>query len=111
VTEKLLVIKSNIKDDSNNYLDNFKDIYRKINYLRYLENCYGLSFMLVNLVVNPDLAIAKERLYQDYFQDCQILLSERPDLAKKLAIDLILREQAWFASHVDIIENIFVSLL
>jgi hypothetical protein len=29
------------------------------------------------------------------------LLSERPDLAKKLAIDLILREQAWFPIHVD----------
>jgi hypothetical protein len=50
--------------------------------------------MLVNSIVNPDLAIAKERLYQDYIQECQILLSERPDLAKKLALDLILREQA-----------------
>jgi hypothetical protein len=57
--------------------------------------------MLVNSIVNPDLAIAKERLYQDYIQECQILLNERPDLVKKLAIDLILREQAWFLSHLD----------
>jgi hypothetical protein len=50
------------------------------------------KIMLVNSVVNPDLAIAKERLYQDYIQECQILLIERLDLAKKLLIDLILRE-------------------
>jgi hypothetical protein len=50
--------------------------------------------MLVNSLVNPDLAIAKERLYQDYIQECQILLVEMPDLEKKLAIDLILRELA-----------------
>jgi hypothetical protein len=57
--------------------------------------------MLVNLIVNPNLAIAKERLYQDYMQECQVLLTERPDLAKKLTINLILREQAWFPSHLD----------
>jgi hypothetical protein len=43
----------------------------------------------LDIVVNPDLAIAKDRLYQDYIQKYQILLIERPDLAKKLAIDLI----------------------
>jgi hypothetical protein len=46
--------------------------------------------------VNPDLAIANERLYQDYIQECQILLVEKSNLAKKLVIDLILREKAWF---------------
>jgi hypothetical protein len=56
-------------------------------------------------LVNPDPALAKERLYQDYIQECQILLVERPYLAKKLAIDLILREQAWFPSHIDTGEN------
>jgi hypothetical protein len=48
--------------------------------------------MLVNSIVNPDLAIAKERLYQDYIREYQILLTEKPNLTKKLAIDLILRE-------------------
>jgi hypothetical protein len=51
--------------------------------------------------VNPDLTIAKERLYQDYIQECQILLTERLDLAKKLAIDLILKKQALFPNHLD----------
>jgi hypothetical protein len=50
--------------------------------------------MWVNLLVNPDLAIAKEKLFQDYIQEYQVLLVERVNLAKKLAIDLILREQA-----------------
>jgi hypothetical protein len=51
--------------------------------------------MLVSSLVNPDLAIAKERLlYQDYIQKYQILLVECPDLAKKLPINLILRKQA-----------------
>jgi hypothetical protein len=61
--------------------------------------------MLVSLLVNPNPAIAKKKLYQNYIQGCQILLVERPDLVKKLAIDLILREQAWFPSHLDT-ENI-----
>jgi hypothetical protein len=51
---------------------------------------------------NLDPTIAKERLYQDYVQQCQILLIERPKLTKKLAIDLILRKQAWFPNHIDI---------
>jgi hypothetical protein len=44
--------------------------------------------VLVNSVVNLDTAVEKDRLYQDYIQECQVLLSERPELAKKLAIDL-----------------------
>jgi hypothetical protein len=37
VTEKLLMIKLKIRDNSINNLDNFKDIYRKINQLRNFE--------------------------------------------------------------------------
>jgi hypothetical protein len=68
VTEKLLVIKLKIKSKSNDYLKNFKDIFRKIIQLRFLRKCCGLSIMLVNLIVNPDLAIAKKRLYQDKYK-------------------------------------------
>jgi hypothetical protein len=78
-------------------LINFQKIIEGINF----KINHGSLIMLVNSVVNSDLAIAKERLYQDYIQECQILLIERPELAKKLAIDLILREQAWFPSHLD----------
>jgi hypothetical protein len=54
VTEKLLVIKLSIKDKSNGYLDNFKDIYGKINQLRYLQKCYGSLIMTLDLSINPD---------------------------------------------------------
>jgi hypothetical protein len=43
VTEKFLVINLKIKSKSNNYLDKFKVIFRKIIELRYLRKCYGLS--------------------------------------------------------------------
>jgi hypothetical protein len=43
VTEKLLIVKLKIKNKSNDHLENFKDIFRKIIQLRYLEKCYGLS--------------------------------------------------------------------
>jgi hypothetical protein len=101
VTEKLLVIKLKIENKSNDYLENFKDIFRKIIQLRYLEKCYELSFMLVNSIVNPDLAIAKKRLYQDYIQECKILLTEKPDLAKRLSMNLIQKEQAWFPNKIN----------
>jgi hypothetical protein len=66
---------------------------------------HKLSFMLLNSVANPDLAVAKDRLYQDYIQECQVLLLERQELAKKLAIDLILKEQAWFRIMPEIDEQ------
>jgi hypothetical protein len=66
--------------------------------------------LLINSLVNPDPAIAKKRLYQDYIQECQILLVERPDLAKKLAIDLILREQAWFPRHINTNNNEIIQM-
>jgi hypothetical protein len=86
----------------NNYLDNFKDIYRKISQLRNLEKAYGSLIMTSNLNINPDLAIARERIYQDYIHKCQILLVEVPSLAEKLAIYLIQRDQHWFPEHVNI---------
>jgi hypothetical protein len=52
--EKLLMIKSSTKDKSNNYLDIFTDIYRKINQLRNLEICYGSLIMTLDLSVNPN---------------------------------------------------------
>jgi hypothetical protein len=58
VTEKLLMIKLNIKNKSNNYLDNFKDIYKKISQLRNSGKGYGSLIMTLNLDINPDLAIA-----------------------------------------------------
>jgi hypothetical protein len=66
VKEKLLMIRLSIKDKSNNYLDNFKDIYRKVNQLRNLEKCYGSLIMTSILNINPDPAIVRERIYQDY---------------------------------------------
>jgi hypothetical protein len=57
--------------------------------------------MLVNSLVSPDLVIDKERLYQNYIQECQILLVEKGQIVKKLVIDLILRKQARFPSHLD----------
>jgi hypothetical protein len=39
------------------------------------------------MVVNPDLAIVKKRLYQDYKNECKILMVERPNLAKKLSVN------------------------
>jgi hypothetical protein len=60
VMEKLLMIKLSIKDNSNNYSDNFKDIYGKINQLGYFEKCYGSLIMTLDLSVNPDPAIARE---------------------------------------------------
>jgi hypothetical protein len=38
--------------------------------------------MLVNSVINPNLTVVKDKLYQDYIQECQVLLVERPELAK-----------------------------
>jgi hypothetical protein len=64
------MIKLSIKDKFNSYLDNFKDIFRKINQLRNLEKCYGSLIMTVDLSINPDPAIARERIYQDYVKYC-----------------------------------------
>jgi hypothetical protein len=36
---------------------------------------------LSKLVLDPDLAVSKERLYQDYAQDCEFVLEEREDVA------------------------------
>jgi hypothetical protein len=100
--EKLLIIKLSLKDKSNNYLDNFKDIYRKINQLRNLEKVYGSLILRMNLNINPDPSIARERIYQDYIHECQMLLVEVPSLAEKLAIYLIQKDQHWFLAHVNI---------
>jgi hypothetical protein len=32
------------------------------------------------------MAIAQERLYQDYTQECELLMKERPEIAEKLAL-------------------------
>jgi hypothetical protein len=58
--------------------------------------------MVVNLNINPDLVIAWERMYQDYIYECQMLLVEVPDLAKKLATYIIQKEQHWLSAHVNI---------
>jgi hypothetical protein len=78
------MIKLSIKDKYNSYLDNYKDIYRKINWLKNLEKCYRSLIMTLDLSVNPDLVIARERIYQDYLHECQVLLVEVPSLAEKL---------------------------
>jgi hypothetical protein len=42
--------------------------------------------MTVSLNINPDLAIVREKIYQNYIHECHILLVEVPDLAKKLVV-------------------------
>jgi hypothetical protein len=74
VTEKLLMIKLSIKDKFNRYLDNF----------------------------NPDLAVAWERINQDYLHECQVLLTEVASLAEKLAIYLIQNDQHWCPGHINV---------
>jgi hypothetical protein len=80
------MIKLKIKDNSNYYLDNFKDIFRKTNQLGYFGKCYGSLIMTLELNINPDPAVARERLFHDYLHECQVLLSEVPNLAERLAI-------------------------
>jgi hypothetical protein len=58
--------------------------------------------MTLDLSVYPDPAIARERIYQDYLHECQVLLVEVPSLAEKLAVYLIQRDQHWFLAHVNI---------
>jgi hypothetical protein len=64
--EKLFMIELSIKDKSNNYLVNFKDIYRKINQLKNLRKNYGLLIIISILNINLDLAIARERISRLY---------------------------------------------
>jgi hypothetical protein len=87
------VIKLSIKDKSNRYLDNFKNIYGKINQLKYLQKCYGSLIMTLDLSINSDPAVARERIFQDYLHECQVLLTEVPKLAEKLAIYLIQNDE------------------
>jgi hypothetical protein len=47
------------------------------------------------------LAIARERLYQDYIHDCEFLLIERLDLCQKLANKLIEDRIVWFFSYLN----------
>jgi hypothetical protein len=42
--------------------------------------------MTVSLSINPDLAIAREIIYQDYIHECQMLLIEVPKLTEKFNI-------------------------
>jgi hypothetical protein len=51
------------------YSNNFKDIYDQYIKLIYQNKSYGSLLMLVNLMINPDIAITQERLYQDYTQE------------------------------------------
>jgi hypothetical protein len=44
---------------------------------------------LIELLINPDLTIAKERLYQDYIYECKFLLEKKPEMANKFAKKLI----------------------
>jgi hypothetical protein len=58
--------------------------------------------MTLNLNINPDPAIARERIYQDYIHECQMLLVEVPKLAEKLAIYLIQKDQHWFVAYINV---------
>jgi hypothetical protein len=58
--------------------------------------------MIVSLNINPDPAIAGERVYQNYIHECQMLLIKVPELAEKLATYLIQKDQHWFPAHVNI---------
>jgi hypothetical protein len=43
------------------------------------------------------------------FLECQILLVEKPELGKKLTINLILKKQAWFPNYIDTnVQKIFL---
>jgi GTP1/Obg family GTP-binding protein len=57
--EKLLMIKLSIKDKSNNYLDNFKDIYKKTSQLRNLEKFYGSLIMISRLYTQMSNAFGR----------------------------------------------------
>jgi hypothetical protein len=58
------MIKLSTKDKSNNYLNNFKDIYGKINQLRNFGKGYGSLIMTLNLDINPNLTVEiSSRLY------------------------------------------------
>jgi hypothetical protein len=52
--------------------------------------------MTLNLNINPDPAIAWEKIYQDYIHECQMLLVEVPKLGEKLVIYLIQQDQHCF---------------
>jgi hypothetical protein len=102
VTERFLMIKLSLKDTSNKYLDSFKDIYRKISQLRNLEKGYGSLIISLNLNINPNPTIARERIYQDYIHEYQMLLVEIPKLAEKLAVYFIQKDYYWFPADVNI---------
>jgi hypothetical protein len=53
------------------------------------------------LNINPDPAVARERLFQDYLHECQVLLSEVPNLAERLAIHLIQNDEHWYPGHIN----------
>jgi hypothetical protein len=58
--------------------------------------------MIVSLNINPNLAIARERVYQDYIHECQMLLIEVLKMGEILATYLIQKEQHWFPAHINI---------
>jgi hypothetical protein len=58
--------------------------------------------MTSNLDINPDMAIARERLFQDYIHECQVLLTEIPNLADRLAIYLIQNDEHWYPGHINV---------
>jgi hypothetical protein len=47
-------------------------------------------------------AVSWERKYQDYLHECQVLLTEVPSLAGKLAIYLIQNDQHWCPGHINV---------
>jgi hypothetical protein len=58
--------------------------------------------MTSDLSINHDPAIARERIYQDYLHDCQVLLTEVQSLAEKLAIYLIQNDQHCCPGHINV---------
>jgi hypothetical protein len=58
--------------------------------------------MTLNLDINPDTAVARERLFQDYIHEYQVLLTEVPNLANKLAIYLIQNDEHWYPGHINV---------
>jgi hypothetical protein len=58
--------------------------------------------MTLDLSINPDPAIVQERLFQDYLHDCQVLLTEVPNLAEKLAIYLIQNDEHWYPGYINV---------
>jgi hypothetical protein len=51
-------------------------VFGKTNQLGYFGKGYGSLIITSNLDINPDTAVARERLFQDYIHECQVLLTD-----------------------------------